>query len=373
MYANTIDGHGIHTRDCLEFLQSLPHNSVDLIFCSPPYEDARTYSIDFKHAGDKWVEWAVERYIECVRVSKGLVAWVVEGRTRKFQWSATPALFMAELHKRGVKLRKPPVFHRVGIPGSGGPDWLRNDYEFIVCASKGKLPWSNNTAMGHTPKYAPGGAMSNRGRDGSRVNQWGHPINSGKTVADRDGVVRSCGRSRSHVPASATNPAIANPGNVIHCKAGGGHMGSNLSHENEAPFPESLAEFFVKSFCPPGGIVLDIFGGSGTTLAAAHLADRICWSVDIRGSQSELTHRRYLEAVERKNAHSSQEAVNEASAEGSEGTEVLHADAGGDPSAVRSDSCELGRTHREDAPHSEDSTCRSDAAPNASADHFQLI
>jgi hypothetical protein len=40
---------------------------------------------------------------------------------------------MAALHEAGFKLRKPPIFQRVGIPGSGGPDWLRNDYEFVVC------------------------------------------------------------------------------------------------------------------------------------------------------------------------------------------------------------------------------------------------
>lgn len=46
-------------------------------------------------------------------------------------------------------------------------------------------------------------------------------------------------------------------------------MGSDLAHDNEAPFPETLTDFFVESFCPPGGTVLDIFCGSGTTLASA--------------------------------------------------------------------------------------------------------
>jgi DNA modification methylase len=47
-------------------------------------------------------------------------------------------------------------------------------------------------------------------------------------------------------------------------------MGSDLAHENEAPFPEALVEYFVKSFCQPGGIVLDPFCGSGSTLQAAY-------------------------------------------------------------------------------------------------------
>ncbi len=246
----------------------LADRSVDLVFASPPYEDARLYGeLEFNARGDEWVNWAVPRFLECLRVCRGLVAWVVNGRTRRFRWSATPILLMAKLHLAGVHLRKPPIFHRVGIPGSGGPDWLRDDHEYVICATNGgKLPWSDNTAMGHPPKYAAGGASSNRRTDGSRVNRC--------------------------KPASYAKPAIANPGNVITRKVGGGHMGHPLAHETESPFPESLAEFFVRSFCPPDGVVLDCFGGSGTTAAAALKAGRSAVSVDIRASQCDLTTRR---------------------------------------------------------------------------------
>ena len=304
------EGAKIICCECLDWLRQQPDDSVDLVMCSPPYEDARTYGIDFALKGQEWVDWAVERFVECIRVCKGLVAWVIEGKTKNYRWSATPALFMADLHRRGVALRKPPAFHRVGIPGSGGPDWLRNDYEFIVCAAKGKLPWADNTAMGHPPKWAPGGEMSYRVSDGARVNQWGHPINSEATVTEEGGRVRSRGKRPSH--ALAVNhkqhtkarangemewqtyipPAKANPGNVIKCIVGGGVMGSELAHENEAPYPEKLAEFFIRSFCPPNGIVLDPFSGSGTTGAVAIRTGRQYIGLDIRQSQVDLTNRR---------------------------------------------------------------------------------
>ena len=59
---------------------------------------------------------------------------------------------MADLSRRGFHLRKPPIYRRVGIPGSGGSrdqhaasgggaDWWRNDYEFCICWTRGgKLP-----------------------------------------------------------------------------------------------------------------------------------------------------------------------------------------------------------------------------------------
>lgn len=268
----------IHMGDCLDIMRGMESDSVDLVFCSPPYEAARSYGIEFNLRGDAWVEWAVERYIECVRVSKGLVAWVVEGQTRQFRWTATPALLMAALHHRGIKLRKPPIYKRVGIPGSGGPDWWRNDYEFVVCASKGKLPWSDNTATGHPPKFPAGGSPSHQSRDG-RVN---------RPRLQREGDTR---RVRTYEP-----PAKANPGNVVECHGGGGHMGSKLAHENEAPFPEKLAEAFVLSFCPPDGTVLDCFCGSGTTLAVAARSGREAIGIDIRDSQIELSNRRLAEA-----------------------------------------------------------------------------
>lgn len=266
----------LRSGDCLEILRGMDSDSVDLVFCSPPYEAARTYGIDFSLRGQDWVDWAVERYLECVRVSRGLVAWVVEGQTRKFQWSATPALLMADLHRAGVKLRKPPIFKRVGIPGSGGPDWWRNDYEFVVCSSKGKLQWSNNTATGHPPKFPPGGRPSHQSRDG-RVNR----PRPQHCHANGDLQVRE------YKP-----PGKANPGNVIECHGGGGHMGSKLAHENEAPFPEKLADAFILSYCPPMGTVLDCFCGSGTTLASAKRNGRSAIGIDIRQSQIDLTFRR---------------------------------------------------------------------------------
>lgn len=278
--------YSLHCADTLDYCSEVDRNeddyAFDLSFCSPPYEDARTYGIDFKLSGTDWVKWAADRFFEQYRVTRGLTAWVVAGRTRKFQWSATPALLIAELYNRGIKLRNPPIYHRVGIPGSGGPDWLRSDYEWIICASHGKLPWSDNTAMGHEPKFGPGGSPSHRSKNGSRANAKTQTRRKPDGTSARDGLYHP--------------PEKANPGNVIHCHGGGGHMGSDLAHENEAPFPEKLTEFFIRSFCPPNGIVYDGFCGSGTTLAVALKYGRRAVGTDVRESQIELTRKRIHES-----------------------------------------------------------------------------
>lgn len=284
----------IDQSDCLPWLASLPESSVDLVFGSPPYEDARLYLEGGEDSGiarttEEWVAWMLEVYEASLKCCKGLVAFVVAGRTEQYRWSASPTLLMADLHRKGVILRNPPLYQRVGIPGSGGPDWLRNDYEFIICTTRGgRLPWSDNVALGEPPKHQPGGDPSHRKQNGSRVNR---PGNDGyATPDDRD----NSGPHRARVKAGAVYqpPEKANPGNVIRCVVGGGNMGDKLCHENEAPFPESLAEFFVRSFCPPGGVVADPFSGSGTTGKMALTHGRRFIGCDIRPSQVRLTEQR---------------------------------------------------------------------------------
>ena len=270
--------------DNLEWSKQQPDNSIDLVFGSPPYEAQRTYGIDFNLMGQDWVDWMVERWKEWDRISKGLVAMVVEGFTEDFKWSATPVLLMADLHRAGFRLRKPPLYRRDGIPGTGNVDWLANKYEFIICTSKGRFPWSNNVAMGHPNLYRAGGMMSNRHKDGQRMNQNGRRAARLKEL----GIPKGKGY---------TKPEKANPGNIIDCgAAGGGKMGSDFAHEGEAPFPEYLAEFFIRSFCPENGIVLDPFVGSGTTVAVARKNRRLFIGLDIRQSQIEITTTRLEEA-----------------------------------------------------------------------------
>jgi len=59
--------------DCLDVMMAWPDDSVDLVFGSPPYCDARTYGIGFKLHAQEWVDWMIERTVEAVRICRGPV------------------------------------------------------------------------------------------------------------------------------------------------------------------------------------------------------------------------------------------------------------------------------------------------------------
>jgi site-specific DNA-methyltransferase (adenine-specific) len=264
---------GFQVGDCASL--PFPDDSFDLVFCSPPYESQRAYDeLEFCKSGQEWVDWAVVCFQECLRVSRGLVAWVVEGFTNDFAYSATPFLLLADLHRAGVKVRKPCVYQRNGIPGTGGPDWLRNDWEPIICATKnGRIPWAEpSRSMKQKPKQNKPRTATNRNKDGTRKQ------------------------------ATYIDPEFVNPGNIIGGLVGSGGLGWKDAHKNEAPFPEWLAKFFISSFCQPGGTVLDPFSGSGTTVAVAVRLGRNGVGVDSRESQVALGETRLmgLSVAERK-------------------------------------------------------------------------
>ena len=256
-----------------------PNRHFDVVFGSPPYMTARTYGR--KGVARKcvdWVEWMLDVTDEALRVCKGPVIWVASSCTRQRNYQPACEGLMWEWYKRGGECHaySPVYWNRCGIPGGGGDQWFRPDAEICMCFKRpGALPFMNNTAMGHPPKWEPGGIPTHRTKNGKRVNEI---LVGGESNGRRQ---------------AFTQPDKANPGNVIKgIHAGKGHMGNDLAHANEAPFPEKLAEWWLLSTTRPGDTVLDPFCGSGTTIAVAHRLRRNAIGIDLRESQVELAKRR---------------------------------------------------------------------------------
>jgi DNA modification methylase len=82
------------------------------------------------------------------------------------------------------------------------------------------------------------------------------------------------------------HPGLARPSNVIEAKT----ESSQGSHS--APFPRAIPEFFIRAFSDPGDVAFDPFLGSGTTLVAAALLERIGYGLEISPAYCDVILRR---------------------------------------------------------------------------------
>lgn len=289
----------------------LPDRSVDLVIGSPPYMEQRKYLENGRNLGVSrkcraWIAWMLDVTAEALRVSNGLVLWVCAGATKGRNYQPGPEGLLYRWWDRGGECHclRPCYWRRVSGIGSGGDQWYRSDVEYVLAFKRpGKLPYARAIANGHPPKWGVGGEMSHRLADGTRRNQWGGSEKSTGCERKKDGSIRKAGRP-SHVVRTKRNaagsmdkqtykpPVIANPGNALDIKVGGNQLGHPLAHQNEAPYPVGVPAWFIGSHCPPGGLVLDPFGGSGTTAHAALELGRRAISMDLRQSQCRLARRR---------------------------------------------------------------------------------
>jgi len=84
---------------------------------------------------------------------------------------------------------------------------------------------------------------------------------------------------------------LARPSNVIEAKT----EDSQGSHS--APFPRGIPEFFIRAFSDPRDAVFDPFLGSGTTIVAAVLLDRVGYGIEISPAYCDVVVRRVTNAL----------------------------------------------------------------------------
>lgn len=252
--------------DCLNKLKSMKSNSVSLVIGSPPYHGKmnRYGGKRGKMSAVEWAEWMADIVVECVRVSAGRVMVIANGCVQKGVYQPSCERLIVACADRGVAVDRPVIWHKNAPPNRR--DWFGNDWEFCLAfGSKGEWNWE---AIATPKKFKAGGDFHQRTASGKR--RKGNPYPTG---------------------------ALARPRDVLRVTVGGGHLGSKLAHENEAPFPEKLVLPFVLALTNEGDTVLDPFCGSGTTLAVAGRHGRNAIGIDNRRSQVALTRRRLAESA----------------------------------------------------------------------------
>jgi DNA modification methylase len=259
-----IDEPDLRCGDLLAILPTLPADSVELVIGSPPYAEKgqRYRGAAQKMPTEAWVEWMLQVTEASIRVCRGMVLWVVNGAVRDGRYLPACEGLVWEWHKRGGTCERPCIWHKNAPPNR--KDWFGNDWEFVLAFKKpGARIHFDWQAIAERTKFKSGGPFRQRSTNGERRLGNAYPKN-----------------------------ALARPRDVFRVTVGGGHMGSKLAHDGEAPFPEGLVEPFIRVLTRPGDCVCDPFLGTGTTAAVASRLGRRFLGIDVRASQIGLTKKR---------------------------------------------------------------------------------
>lgn len=63
--------------------------------------------------------------------------------------------------------------------------------------------------------------------------------------------------------------------------------------------PVGLLKRLIEEYCPPNGVVLDLYGGSGSTLIACAETGRTCYMMELSEDYVEIIQERYLEYIDK--------------------------------------------------------------------------
>ncbi len=231
----------IYCIDCLEGMRKLPDESVDLVVTSPPYDNLRTYKgfmVDLHLVGQ-----------DIYRILKdgGIAAMVIQDQTRNFGKTLTSFRTIIDwCDNIGFKLFENVIYRKYGTEGAWWRNRFRVDHEYIPIFLKGKRPSYFNKVSLMVPSKHAGKVLTgsgNRRTDGTTT----------KTVTRAINPMKCRGTVWDYLMAGDKDP---------------------LKRKHPATFPDQIPIDLIQCFCPPGGLVLDPFLGSGSTAVAAKALGR---------------------------------------------------------------------------------------------------
>jgi len=248
----------LHLGDCTEVLKTLPDNSVDLIFTSPPYADQRKQTYGGFHPDD-YVEWFLPISRELLRVLKPTGTFILNIKEKVVNGERSTYVMelILEMRKQGWFWTEEFIWHKKNCYPGKWPNRFRDSWERLIQFNKNKQFYMNQQAV-----MVPMGDWSK-----SRLKN----LSTTDKMRDESKVGSGFGKNISNW----LDREMAYPTNVLHLAT----ECNNKQHS--AAFPEGLPEWFIKLFTKMGDTVLDPFMGSGTTNSVAQRMKRNSIGIEI--------------------------------------------------------------------------------------------
>ena len=232
-------------------------NSADLVVTSPPYADARKKHYD-SISPEKFPEWFMTFHEAIWNALKddgsfiiNIKDKVVEGVRHRYVWKT-----IDKLVEKGWDCIDDYVWNKPNPMPGYWPTRLRDGWEYCFHLAKSTNPFINQQAVA-----VPVGDWVNK-----RLSKLGNNDLTRQNSANESGF----GRDISKWVGKDT----VLPTNVLSLPL----VGKNMGHP--AVFPVELPMFFIKLLSRENSLIIDPFGGSGSTGVAALKNNRNCLLID---------------------------------------------------------------------------------------------
>jgi site-specific DNA-methyltransferase (adenine-specific) len=232
----------IYNINCIDGMNKMDDESVDLCVTSPPYDDLRTYNDSSKW--DFEVFKKVAKSLTRVLKPGGVIMWNVGDAT--VAGSETGSSFKQALYFKeecGLNLHDTMIYEKSGIAFAAGEKSVRYSQAFEYCfiLSKGK-PKTVNIIMDKPNKWA------------------GHTSWGNAKARNKEGELQDSGKKSKAIREFG---ARTNIWRIVN--SGGFGQKDDNAYNHPATMPMELARDHIKTWSNPGDLVIDPFTGSATT------------------------------------------------------------------------------------------------------------
>ena len=226
----SVNDIAIHNDNCLDYLATIPDNSIKFTLTSPPYDDIRDYN------GYSFPFEDIAKELWRTTKSGGVIAWNVADATIKGSETGTSmrqALYFMSL---GFRLHDTMIYAKKNpMPAGVSSKRYHQAWEYVFILSK-DAPETFNPIMVKAKYGHLEASMKHRGKDGD--------MNYTKTKRNEFTKVR----------------------NIFEYSVGGGHSSKDkIAFQHPAIMPEQLAYDMITTWTDVADTVFDPFTGSGTT------------------------------------------------------------------------------------------------------------
>lgn len=238
--------------DCLEILRKLPPNSVDLVITSPPYDGQSKYGNGEKYERDWYQEFFLSVTAEVHRVLKPTGSFVLNYRSKRRgdERGILQYELIFWLREQGFLFCEDFVWGKPSPPPGRFNRFLKDAVEY--CFQFAKTPrWQFFPEHCLTPARWDA-------KDRERRKKLAHNYVR---------VNAPSGQGRRRVQAG---PDMVRPSTLLHLEP----EFSPNPVKHPARFPLGIPIFFTNLLTKPGQMVVDPFGGTGTTALAAEQLGR---------------------------------------------------------------------------------------------------